>query len=93
MAFAWVEFLLTDKPFTAQIEFEDGSILEDVLPLIGKKLRCSTSGVNKTSCGMVGTEGDLLSSVIITHNGRIGDLKAPIKEGDQLKVFHLIDGG
>ena len=93
MACARVEFLLTDRPVTTHIEFEDGSVLEDILPLIEKKLPCSFTRIGKRGCKTTGMEGDLLSSVIVTHNGSIGDPKTPLKDGDQIKVFHLVDGG
>jgi sulfur carrier protein ThiS len=78
-----VEFLLTDKPLKAEIEFERGSTLEDVLYLIEKKL---------PDPRMFGTR-DFFSSVIITHNERIGDPKRVLRDGDRLKIFHLVDGG
>ncbi len=78
-----VEFLLTDKPVRVDIEFDEGSTLEAILPVIEGRL---------PDPGMFSTH-EFFSSVIITHNGRIGDGRTLLKDGDQIKIFHLVDGG
>ena len=87
MASAVVEFLLTDPPIEGEIEFEDGSVLEDLLPLLEERF---FSSIGKEQEGL--KEG-FFSSVVITQNGTIGGLKTPLKHGGRIRIFHLLDGG
>ena len=87
MSSAAVEFLLTDPPIEGEIEFEEGSVLEDLLPVLEARF---FSSIGKEREGF--KEG-LFSSVIITQNGTISGPKTPLKHDSRIRIFHLLDGG
>ena len=87
MSSAVVEFLLTDPPIKAEIEFEDGSVLEDLLPILEERFFSSIGKKQK------GFKEGFFSSVIITQNGTISGQKTPLKHGGRIRIFHLLDGG
>jgi sulfur carrier protein ThiS len=87
MPSAAVEFLLTDRPIQTEMEFEDGSMLEDLQPILEERFFSLAGGDRK------GLKEGFFSSVIITHNGKIGGLKTQVKHGDRIRVFHLLEGG
>jgi|MudIll2142460700_1097286.scaffolds.fasta_scaffold1497124_1 hypothetical protein len=87
MSSAVVEFLLTDRPIKVEIEFEEGSMLEGLLPILEERF---FSSIGK---GRKDFEEALFSSVIITQNGMISGPKTPLKQGSRIRIFHLLDGG
>jgi sulfur carrier protein ThiS len=89
MPVATIEFLLTERPVRVEIEFAKGSVLGDILSLIEQKLPCSL----KESEAGAGTQENLLSSFVMARNGRIADPGTRLEDGDQIRIFHLLDGG
>ena len=93
MSVASVEFLLTERPVRVEIEFAKGAVLEDIFPLIEQKLCCSLRSAIGENGSTVGAQKDLLSSCIMTRNGKIVDRGIQLEDGDEIKIFHLLDGG
>jgi len=93
MSVATVEFFLTERPVLVEIEFAKGAVLEDIFPLIEQKLCCSLRSAIRENESTVGTQKDLLSSCVMTRNGRIVDPGIRLEDGDKIKIFHLLDGG
>lgn len=90
---AYIEILLTESPIRFEIEFKEGSILEDILPFIEEKIISAFQGTKEILQGTSRTRANILSSVIITKNGNIAGMRTPLKRGDRIKIFHLLEGG
>ncbi len=93
MPVATIEFLLAERPVRVEIEFAKGSIPKDILPLIEQKLLVALRRARRGNGLRQGVEKDLLSSFIMTRNGRIADSGTRLDDRDQIRIFHLLDGG
>lgn len=90
MPTAFAEFLLTETPIEVEIEFENGSMIKDILPVIGKRY---FSLITNDEGHAEAIEKEFFSSIIITRNADICRQRTELKHGDRIKIFHLLEGG